>query len=182
MRIGLRKTNAAVGIAAGLLTAAAMMTTAAASPAGASPAKDAATTVTVTTDARGVSTVNGTGRATTPAAPLAQPAPPPPTTSPPAESRIFVPVGGSFTCAPGRACAVVPFSNGAYVFKFFQYGRYGLSNWFGTGAVLNNQTGVAATRLDNNNGTQLLCVPAGTGRNGVGWDPVWFIRLTPSAC
>lgn len=122
-----------------------------------------------------------TVRVTGEAARSAQAAPPP-TTSPPAGSRTFIPNGGGFDCAPEWVCAGVPYGGGIYLFKFRAYARYGLSNWFGTGFVINNQTGRAAARLEDNNLAQRACIPSPAVANGIGWDPIWYIRLTAAPC
>ncbi|MFI6299955.1 hypothetical protein ACIBEJ_50770 [Nonomuraea sp. NPDC050790] len=105
-----------------------------------------------------------------------------PNTSPAAASRQFISGGGSVTCQSQYACASVPYGNGAYVFKFFRYGRYSLSDWLGRGIAANSQTGGAAMRLENRNQVQIGCIPAGVSGIGVDWDPVWFINLTASPC
>ncbi|GGV35641.1 hypothetical protein GCM10010182_69590 [Actinomadura cremea] len=71
------------------------------------------------------------------------------------------------------------YGNGVYVFRFYRYGAYSLSYWTGVGGIVNNQTGGAAIRYDSGGG-QIGCVPAGHGRGGIGWNPVWRIRLTAS--
>jgi len=110
-----------------------------------------------------------------------------PTTSPAAASRTFSTTWG-FTCESGYACALVPYSNGWYTFKFFNYGTYALSNWLGTGVGFNDQTGGAAMRLLNNGGGQIECI-RGVGSDGLAhfddnenWNPVFRIQLTPSGC
>jgi hypothetical protein len=104
-------------------------------------------------------------------------------------THVFVPNGGAFQCGPGGqlgdgwACAVVPYSNGAYVFKFFNYGGYSVSNWHGTGSVVNLQSGGAAFRIDRLDGSQIHCyAPRQAAYNLVGWEPVWRVRLTASGC
>lgn len=105
---------------------------------------------------------------------------PAPTTSPAAERRYFV-TSLNITCRSGRVCAVVPYSNGWYVFDFYYYGRYYLSWWYGNGFAINNQTGGAAARLLDQSGGQVICVPAGSTGYG-SWTPIWSIRLTESRC
>src|SRR5688572_20604442 len=83
---------------------------------------------------------------------------PAPTTSPAAASRVFQ-NNEDFLCADGYVCATVPYGSGFYIFKFYNYGTYYLSNWFGVGIVFNNQTGAAAARLRNSSGSQLQCIP-----------------------
>ncbi|MFC4052619.1 hypothetical protein ACFOY4_23270 [Actinomadura syzygii] len=161
-----RKTAATLGLAAIGITSAVAMT-----PANAAAGPGA---VTVRPGAHGAYTVHVT-RASGAAALAA------PSTSPSVDHR-FVPDGGSFTCARSYACAVVPYSNGAYVFNFYRYGGYSLSYWHGNGAFVNNQTDGAAARYDDANGHQVGCVPAGIARNGIDWNPIWRIRLTAAAC
>ncbi|MGH3240510.1 MAG: hypothetical protein ACRDNL_09020 [Spirillospora sp.] len=94
----------------------------------------------------------------------------------------FVRDGGTYTCPSKYACAAVPYSKGAYVFKFYNYGAYSLSYWHGRGSFANNQVDGAAARYDNVNGGQVGCVPAGILRNGIDWEPIWRIRLTAARC
>jgi hypothetical protein len=110
-----------------------------------------------------------------------------PTTSPAAASRTFSTTSG-FTCESGYACALVPYANGWYTFKFYYYGTYYLSNWLGTGVAFNDQTGGAAMRLLDSSGGQLECIP-GVGSDGIAqfdndvdWGPIWRIQLTSSNC
>jgi hypothetical protein len=110
-----------------------------------------------------------------------------PTTSPAAASRTFSTTFG-FDCESGYACALVPYRNGWYTFKFFNYGTYFLSNWFGHGVGFNDQTGGAAMRLRDSSGVQLECI-RGVGSDGVAhfdddvdWGPIWRIQLTSSGC
>jgi hypothetical protein len=201
MRIGLRKTSAAVGVAAGLLTTAAIVTPAHASSAGASSAAGKSSTAhtssaagssaagkssTVSTDGGKVSVRRGANGALTvtvsgQAAPAAAAASPPSTS--PAVEHPFVPPGGSFTCLSGFACAGVPYSNGTYVFKFIHYDGYSVSFWHGSGFVINNQTGGAAIRIDDVNGHQVRCFsPNPNPVNGVNWEPIWRVRLTAGGC
>jgi hypothetical protein len=107
-----------------------------------------------------------------------------PTTSPAAYSRVFQTTSG-FTCDSGFACAKVPYSNGWYIFKFYNYGTYGLSNWFGEGIAFNSQTGAAAMRLYDGSGNQVECIPGGPPAHyddSENWDPIWSIKLTSSPC
>ncbi|MBN1170841.1 MAG: hypothetical protein JXA67_01590, partial [Micromonosporaceae bacterium] len=60
-----------------------------------------------------------------------------PTTSPTPASRYFTTNIEAIGCASGYVCAVVPYGDGVYVFKFYTYGTYYLSNWYGTGFVTN---------------------------------------------
>ncbi|MFI0453581.1 hypothetical protein [Actinomadura sp. 6N118] len=156
----------------GLLTAAVTTITAAGTPAGATPLGDAPTgTVTAKPGAHNTLSANVIDR------PAAAPEP----TTSPTVPRQFIPDFDTFPCAHGNACASAIYGNGAYLFTFFRYASYGLSNWFGTGSAFNNQSGGAAMRLEDNNHRQLNCIPAGKSRY-VDWTPVWFIRLTASPC
>lgn len=168
---GLRKAGAAAGlIAAALLTTAATMAPAQAAPAPKPP-------VTVTQGADGALILHF-GR---PAGKVANvTASAVPTTSP-TVSHLFLPYGEYTDCPSGYACAAVPSASGWYVFKFYNYGGYSLSYWSGTGSVWNNQTGGAALRVDDVNGSQLRCIAAGTTKD-VDWNPAWRIRLTSSGC
>lgn len=110
-----------------------------------------------------------------------------PTTSPAAVSRTFSTTWG-FTCESGYACALVPYGNGWYTFKFYYYGTYYMSNWSGIGVAYNDQTGGAAMRLLNSSGGQIECI-RGVGADGIAhfddavdWGPIWRIRLTASNC
>ena len=91
-----------------------------------------------------------------------------------------------FTCEPGLACASVPYGGGWYVFKFYAYGTYNLSNWYGTDTAFNDQTGGAAMRLYNGSNAQVECIrgqdPIAHFDMNVNWTPIYKIRLTSSAC
>lgn len=106
---------------------------------------------------------------------------PPPTTSPAPEHRYFVTSLSGVTCPVGRACAVVPYGGGWYVFNFYRYGTYAMSWWYGWGWVMNNQTGGAAVRLGNSGGGEVRCLPP-NGWVSIAWTPIWSIRLTASPC
>lgn len=105
---------------------------------------------------------------------------PAPTTSPAAARRYFT-TAAYFTCPYQYACAVVPYSNGHYIFDFYYYGTYRLSYWHGVGPMYNNQSGDAAARLLDINGHQVSCVPP-PAVFGINWDPIWYVRLTSSHC
>jgi hypothetical protein len=105
-----------------------------------------------------------------------------PTTSPVAASRTFQTTWNP-DCPSDYACAWVPYGNGRYLFKFYRYGTYYLSNWFGEeGYAANNQTGGAAMRLYDSRNVQVQCIPGGFGEAFVDWNPVWSIRLTATPC
>jgi hypothetical protein len=108
-----------------------------------------------------------------------------PTTSPAAASRVYHSTWG-FTCESGYACASVPYGSGWYVFKFYNYGTYSLSNWFGTDTAFNDQTGGAAMRLSNGSDVQVECIAGQTPEahfdTDVNWTPIYKIRLTASTC
>jgi hypothetical protein len=104
-----------------------------------------------------------------------------PSTSPVVPHQFLGP-GQSAYCDEQDACAAVPYSNGFYFFKFKAYRGYALSNWFGTGTLINHQTQSAGARWDNVNGTQLGCVAAGSRRDNINWSPVWRIRLSAAPC
>ncbi|MBE3200184.1 MULTISPECIES: hypothetical protein [Parafrankia] len=109
---------------------------------------------------------------------------PAPSTSPVANQVLFVtslnsaPAG----CPYNYGCAYVPYGGGWYVFKFYYYRTYYLSNWFGVGPVVNFQSAGAAMRLYNSAGAQITCIPADSAPTTANWDPVWSIRLTSSPC
>lgn len=168
---GLRKVAAGTGVAAAVLLTAAATTT----PALAAPApKPKQPLIKVTDGANGAKTITVVGRAATAARAV-------PTTSPVVQ-HTYLKQGEHTTCPSGYACAAVPYSTGAYVFKFYEYGGYSLSYWGGTSEALNNQTGGAAMRLDNVNGTQVRCIAPPAHVYDADWDPIWRIRLTASSC
>jgi hypothetical protein len=104
-----------------------------------------------------------------------------PSTSPAVE-RVFITGSQTTPCNPGYACAGVAYGNGTYVFKFVHYDGYSVSHWEGLGYFLNNQTGGAGARYDNQNGSERGCVPAGIIRYNLDWHPVYRIRLTAAPC
>jgi hypothetical protein len=85
-------------------------------------------------------------------------------------------------CSSGYGCAAVPWAGQYYIFDFYYYETYALSDWLGRGTIHNNQTGGAAVRLLNRDGSERHCIPTGVGRLTVDWTPIWYIRLTPSRC
>jgi hypothetical protein len=105
---------------------------------------------------------------------------PAPTTSP-AVSRQFLTNRNDFDCPNGYGCALVPYGNGYYFFKFYNYGTYYLSYWSGTEAAFNAQTDGAAMRLYDSSGSQVKCIPA-YDWDYVDWEPIWSISLTASPC
>ncbi|TDW14019.1 hypothetical protein [Kribbella kalugense] len=104
-----------------------------------------------------------------------------PTTSPTVE-YVYVPGGAATPCPSQYACVSVPYGAGYYVFKFIAYRTYTVSNWVGTGAFLNRQTGGAAARYDNAGGNQLGCVPADGQHHWINLTPVYRVRLTSTPC
>jgi hypothetical protein len=104
-----------------------------------------------------------------------------PSTSPAVE-HVFITGSQTTTCNVGYACAGVAYGNGTYVFKFVHYDGYSVSHWEGLGYFLNNQTGGAGARYDNQNGSERGCVPAGIIRSNLDWHPVYRIRLTAAPC
>lgn len=171
--IGKRKILAAAGLLASLFAAAASV------PAAQAKTVDPAASnlkVTQTRAADGSILIGVTG---TPAASRSIAAVP---GTSPAVERVFVSGSQTTPCHPGYACAAVPYGNGAYIFKFIRYDGYSVSNWFGTGYFVNNQTDNAGARWDNVSGGQLGCVPAGYVRYNIDWNPVWRVRLTAAAC
>lgn len=105
----------------------------------------------------------------------------PPTTSPSAAVRYFSTNFDDYSCASGYACVQIPYGNGWYVFKFYYYGTYYLSDWYGSGFPFNHQTDGAAMRLLNSSGGQIQCIPPITAPE-VNFDAVYRIQLTSSAC
>jgi hypothetical protein len=107
-----------------------------------------------------------------------------PTTSPSAAVRYWTTDIEGITCESGYACATVPYGSGVYVFKFYYYGTYYLSNWYGWGWGINNQTGGAAMRILNSSGGQMQCIapPPVQWTTDVYWTPVYRIQLTSSSC
>ena len=106
----------------------------------------------------------------------------PPNTSPAAASRQWTPNGG-YACEWGYVCTQIPYGGGYYVFKFYYYGRYNLSNWFGYTYTINAQTGGAALRLYDQYGSQVLCLGGPNHyKDWVNWDPIWSIALTSTPC
>ncbi|MFB4299212.1 hypothetical protein [Actinomadura sp. NTSP31] len=105
-----------------------------------------------------------------------------PSTSPAVSHKYYSNAGNIPKCPSGRACAIVSYGSGYYVFDFYKYGTYNLSNWRGQGGLTNAQTGGAAVRLYNRGGAQIDCVPAAPITAEVDWTPAWKIRLTRSGC
>jgi hypothetical protein len=111
--------------------------------------------------------------------PLSTSSGPAPTTSPAAKERYWA-SGGGFYCYTGYVCATVPYEGGYYVFKFYNYGTYRLSSWYGLGRLINNQSGGASARLQNKYGDEIGCMPR--GEVDINWDPIWYLQLTIPPC
>ncbi len=109
---------------------------------------------------------------------------PAPNTSPAAAVRQYLPPGSpNVHCDVGYACASVPYggNGGYYWFKFYKYGTYTLSNWYGVGGADNTQGFGAAMRILGANGQQRACV-APPVRDLFDWTPVYYIKLTAAPC
>ena len=117
-------------------------------------------------------------------APTPAQAVPPPSTWPTASQVLFTTNLNNINvgCPYHHGCAVVPYGNGWYVFKFYYYGIYYLSYWLGSGFVINYQSAGAAMRFYNSAGVQVLCLPAESAPIRMNWDPIWSIQLTASPC
>ncbi|MEX1656449.1 hypothetical protein ABZ960_25280 [Streptomyces pseudovenezuelae] len=101
-----------------------------------------------------------------------------PTISPAAPSQL-VPAGDHVTCDTGNFCAGVwdPTADQWRVFFLYDCDRYYLSNWHGTGEVMNSQTDNAQATLHGQNGDVLRTFPVDTtDAPDVDWEPVWSIR------
>ncbi|WP_405546806.1 hypothetical protein OG478_45335 [Streptomyces phaeochromogenes] len=100
-----------------------------------------------------------------------------PTISPAAPSQL-VPSGGHVTCDTGNFCAGVwdPTVNQWRVFFLYDCNRYYLSNWQGTGEVMNSQTDNAQATIYGQNGNMIQTFPVSTDAPDVDWEPVWSIR------
>ncbi|MCD7441448.1 hypothetical protein K4B79_24880 [Streptomyces lincolnensis] len=100
-----------------------------------------------------------------------------PTISPAADSRL-VPDGSHITCDTGNFCAGVwdPTVNQWRVFFLYHCNRYYLSNWQGTGEVMNSQTDNAQATTYGQSGNVIQTFPVSTDAPDVDWDPVWSIR------
>ncbi|MDQ0947074.1 hypothetical protein QFZ24_000997 [Streptomyces phaeochromogenes] len=100
-----------------------------------------------------------------------------PTISPAAPSQL-VPPGDSVTCDTGNFCAGVwdPTVNQWRVFFLYDCNRYYLSNWHGTGEVMNSQTDNAQATIYGENGNVIQTFPVSTDAPDVDWEPVWSIR------
>ncbi|HEX5496091.1 MAG TPA: hypothetical protein VFX70_16100 [Mycobacteriales bacterium] len=170
-----RSIVATVGLVAGLAAAAAIPTPAQATstvPGSSVMARHAAFMQPI-----GVTAQNGT----------VSPATTSPSTSPSAE-HIFTchpghaDCGALPGCQSGFACAYVVVGELEWQFQFFNYGAYHLSNWVGTNALANHQTGGAAVRTYNVSGGQIHCYAPRTAAYSVDWNPVWRINLTSNGC
>jgi len=100
-----------------------------------------------------------------------------PTISPAAPSQL-VSSGSHITCDPGNFCAGVwdPTVNQWRVFFLYECSRYYLSNWHGTGEVMNSQTDNAQATIYGQNGNVIQTFPVSTDAPDVDWEPVWSIR------
>lgn len=100
-----------------------------------------------------------------------------PTVSPAAPSQL-VPSGSHITCDTGYFCAGVrdPTAGQWRVFFLYDCDRYYLSNWQGTGEVMNSQTDNAQATIYGQSGDVIQTFPVSTDAPDVDWDPVWSIR------
>ncbi|MEU9915927.1 hypothetical protein [Streptomyces sp. NPDC051001] len=100
-----------------------------------------------------------------------------PTISPAAPSQL-VPSGSHITCDTGNFCAGVwdPTVDQWRVFFLYDCDRYYLSNWHGTGEVMNSQTDDAQATTYGQNGDVIQTFPVSTDAPDVDWEPVWSIR------
>ncbi|MES5820807.1 hypothetical protein [Streptomyces sp. RG80] len=100
-----------------------------------------------------------------------------PTISPAASSQL-VPNGEHISCDTGNFCAGVwdPTVNQWRVFFLYDCHLYHLSNWQGTGEVVNSQTGNAQATTHGQNGALIQTYPVSADAPDVNWDPVWSIR------
>jgi hypothetical protein len=106
----------------------------------------------------------------------------PPSTSPTVSHTYYSSSSSIPACSSGYACTIVAYGSGYYVFNFYNYGTYSLSNWIGHGGLTNAQTGGAAVRTYNSSGNQISCYPAAHITAEVDWTPAWSIKLTSSGC
>ncbi|WP_454855244.1 hypothetical protein [Promicromonospora soli] len=104
----------------------------------------------------------------------------PPGTSPGTDVRYWT-SSHSYVCDPGQVCFAVPYNGGYYIFKEASAGTYGLSNWFGSGSWLDNQTGGWSSSIHNANGSQRQCLQRAFDPV-VDWEPVWSFRIRTSGC
>ncbi|MDN3027962.1 hypothetical protein [Streptomyces sp. S.PB5] len=100
-----------------------------------------------------------------------------PTISPAAPSQL-VANGDHITCGTGNFCAGVwdPTVGQWRVFFLYDCHRYYLSNWHGTGEVMNSQTDNAEATIYGQSGNVIQTFPVSTEKPDVDWEPVWSIR------
>jgi len=105
-----------------------------------------------------------------------------PSTSPSVSHTYYSNPANIPACKSGYGCAIVAYGSGYYVFNFYNYGTYSLSNWNGRGGLTNKQTGGAAVRVYNKSGTQIDCLSPANITYELDWTPAWSIKLTASGC
>ena len=132
MRIRQRTVIAVIGLLTSFLTAGATLAPAHATPTD-HPGNDM---ITVTHGSHGGNIMYLPSRTSKASIAAAEP-----TTSPAAARRYWISGAHYLTCETGYVCAAVPYGGGYYVFKFYYYGTYKLSYWYGTGYLANRQTG-----------------------------------------
>jgi hypothetical protein len=100
----------------------------------------------------------------------------------PATRVTWVPANSDYPCDSGNLCALVwdPTVSLYKEFFLFTCNRYGLSNWFGSGFYMDNQTGKPTSYFYGQNGGVLTppgpFQPGGGPQTQKSWDPVWSIR------
>ncbi len=107
---------------------------------------------------------------------------PAPSTSPSVSHPYYSDPAKIPACRSGYACAIVAYGSGYYVFNFYDYGTYSLSNWNGQGGLTNRQTGGAAFHIYNSGGGQIDCVSPAPITDEVNWSPAWSVKLTSTGC
>jgi hypothetical protein len=164
----------AIGLLAGLLTAAGL------APAQAAPADRAHAAPT-----HSVPTQQPT--LTRPTSGLGMASSAPPSTSPAVFScngKDDIDIWTTCTkCPSGYACAFVCcYQQVNYFFRFYYGGTYSLYYWHDTEELFNHQTSGWTVRTYGQSGGLLHCYPPRTAYYNVDWDPVWSIKLSSHVC
>ncbi|WP_129787221.1 hypothetical protein [Promicromonospora panici] len=104
----------------------------------------------------------------------------PPDTSPATDGRYWT-SEHAYLCDVGQVCFAVPYNGGYYIFKEASAGTYGMSNWFGTGSWIDNQTGSWSSSIHNADGSRRQCLQRAVDPS-VYWTPVWSFQIRTFGC
>ncbi|HJP73376.1 MAG TPA: hypothetical protein VJ914_03860 [Pseudonocardiaceae bacterium] len=100
----------------------------------------------------------------------------PATSSPPPGSRPF----GRIECLAGHLCAFhLDSAHTGYYTSYYYCQRIYLSDWVGSGEIMNNQSTGTVTTFYGQSGN-VISTSKAFQEVGIDWDPVWSFQVCPS--